>query len=503
MTRTALRRRTLLRAAGAGGLVALAGCSGSGDEDPTDESERTTTLLTTADGTSAMPTTRPGTETQSPTGTTTGGATVTEMDATARAFVADLASGDYEAARNAFSPDAREQVTAAQLEEVWTSLVGSAGRFVRLAATEHATVQGRDAIRATVQFRNARQVLVVVFDDGGAVAGFRLAGSPDSGESWSPPAYADRDAFAETDLSLSATDSCTLPGTLTMPAGEGAVPGVVLVHGSGPTDRDGTLGPNKPLKDLAWGLASRGVAVLRYDKRTAACRVDPTTVTIDDEVTDDALAALDRLGRAERVSPSDTFVVGHSLGAMLAPRIAARAERLAGAVMLAPPARSLLDMQIQQHEYLANLDGTVTDPERERLRAVREAVERFRAGDVAADELVLNAPARYWEGLASYDQVETAASLSRPLFIAQGGRDYQVTVEDDFRRWRDALTRENVAFERYPDLNHLFMPGEGTPSPSEYYRPNHVAKSVVADVASWVHRVAGTAAGSGGDTSAE
>ncbi|WP_121822619.1 alpha/beta hydrolase [Halostella salina] len=496
MTANGLSRRTVLRLAGAGGLVTLAGCGGSGDDattTTTDGSNETTTLLTTSDGTSASPTARPGTGTTQPTtGTTTPEATVAGLETTARRFVTDLASGDYGAARSAFAPSAREQVSTDQLETVWTSLERAAGRFVRIATTEHGTVEGRDLISVTVQFRNARQVLNLVFDDEGAVIGFRVAGSPDTGGSWSPPAYADRDAFAETEVSLSATDSCSLPGTLTMPAGEGQVPGVVLVHGSGPSDRDGTIGPNKPLKDLAWGVASRGVAVLRYEKRTAACRVDPATVTIDAEVTDDALTALARLREAERVRPGDTCVVGHSLGAMLAPRIVARSEQLAGGGMLAPPARSLLDLQIQQYEYLATLDGSVSDLERERIDAVRDAVERIRAGEVAEGELVLNAPPGYWESLESYDQVETAASLSRPLFIAQGGRDYQVTVEEDFRRWRDALTRANVTFERYPDLNHLFMPGEGTPNPSEYYRPNHVAEALVADLATWVRGVTGT-----------
>jgi len=504
MSRTDLRRRTVLRLAGAGGLAALAGCGQAGDDATTGGADETTTLLTTTDGTTASPTTRPGTGTTQPTaGTTTPQATVAGMETTARRFVTDLASGDYGAARNAFAPSAREQVSADQLETVWTSLERAAGRFVRIAATEHGTVEGRDRIGVTVQFRNARQVLNVTFDDEGAVIGFRVAGSPDADESWSPPEYADCDAFTKTEVSLSATDSCSLPGTLTMPAGEEQVPGVVLVHGSGPSDRDGTLGPNKPLKDLAWGLASRGVAVLRYVKRTAACRVDPTTVTIDAEVTDDALAALARLREAERIDAGDTCVVGHSLGAMLAPRIVARSESLAGGVMLAPPARSLLDIRIQQYRYLANLDGTVTDAERQQLNAVRDAVERIRAGEVTEGELVLNAPPGYWESLESYDQVEAAASLSRPLFVAQGGRDYQVTVEDDFRRWRNALTRENVTFERYPALNHQFMPGAGTPSPDEYYRPNHVAETVVADVAAWVHGVTGTRDGTGSDATVE
>ena len=65
-----------------------------------------------------------------------------------------------------------------------------------------------------------------------------------------------------------APDPVAVPGTVAVPHGAGPWPGVVLVAGSGSLDRDETIGRNKPFKDIAWGLASRGVAVLRFDKVT-------------------------------------------------------------------------------------------------------------------------------------------------------------------------------------------------------------------------------------------
>ncbi len=84
---------------------------------------------------------------------------------------------------------------------------------------------------------------------------------------YAPPDYAVAGAYTEREVTVGSGE-WALPGTLTMPAGPGRFPAVVLVHGSGPNDRDETFGPNKTFKDLALGLASRGVAVLRYDKRT-------------------------------------------------------------------------------------------------------------------------------------------------------------------------------------------------------------------------------------------
>lgn len=68
-----------------------------------------------------------------------------------------------------------------------------------------------------------------------------------------------RDAMSEIEVAIGPTGS-TLPGTLTLPAGDKPAPAIVLVSGSGPNDRDETVGPLKPFQDLALGLAARGIA---------------------------------------------------------------------------------------------------------------------------------------------------------------------------------------------------------------------------------------------------
>src|SRR5690606_37219939 len=100
--------------------------------------------------------------------------------------------------------------------------------------------------------------------------------------------------FSEQELSIGEGDAA-LPATLALPAGEGPFPAVVLVHGSGPHDRNETVGPNRPFLDIARGLAAQGVAVLRYEKRSKAhpeAYVAPGSLTIDCQTTDDALSAL-------------------------------------------------------------------------------------------------------------------------------------------------------------------------------------------------------------------
>jgi dienelactone hydrolase len=112
----------------------------------------------------------------------------------------------------------------------------------------------------------------------------------------------DPDAFTETEVRVG-SEPWVLQGTLSMPKGEGPFPAVVLLAGSGPNDRDESIGPNAPLRDIAWGLASNGIAVLRYDKRTKAHQVEMAADVAERHgargTIDDALAAIELL----RVTP--------------------------------------------------------------------------------------------------------------------------------------------------------------------------------------------------------
>lgn len=475
-------RRQYLTALSGIATVGLAGCSDDGGT--TTAPQTTTTATTTEVPTTPTPTLTTTTTTAAP--TTTEPVDAEALQAESRELVQQLADGAYQTAIDGheYTDQVASQLDATTFEGLWTRQTSGLGTFTGIADTTYSAQQGFHIVEVSAQFTDGQQTVRVVFDGNSLIAGI---GFPQRQQEWSAPSYADQSTFTEASVTLQATDSCSLGGTITLPDGDAQVPGVVLVHGSGANDRDETFGPNKPLKDLAWGLASQGIAVLRYDKRTAACQVDPTTITIDGEVTDDALTAVRRLREHERVADSEVFVVGHSLGAMLAPRIAARAEDLAGIAMLAAPARPLWELLLDQTQYLAELDGTVTDTERQQIEELRQQVQRIRELDIQDDEVVLGGGRPYWQSLHEYDPLATAQELSLPRLLVQGGRDYQVTVEDDFQQWREALSgASSVSFERYPSLNHLLMPGEGDSSPEAYSRPNNVAQSLMTDLATWI-----------------
>lgn len=311
------------------------------------------------------------------------------------------------------------------------------------------------------------------------------SGADVSGGATAEPPYADVTTFEEHELTFG-LEQFPLGGTLTLPRGTGPFPAVVLVHGSGPADRDETAGPNKPFRDLAWGLASRGIAVFRYDKRTLvhgpAMAVD-TNMTVDDETIIDAVEAV-RMLRA-RDDISEVYIVGHSQGGMLAPYMALEEPSIDGLVLLAANARSIGTLLVEQMDYL--LSGHAVPGSEPTLKAMRAEAELLTSRNLDGIDMLLGVPIGYWLDLENRNQVGVAAELPQPILILQGGRDYQVTVED-FELWKEALAhKDNVAFRLYPALNHLFLAGDGPSTPMEYAAPGFVSADVVEDIAAWIH----------------
>ena len=169
-----------------------------------------------------------------------------------------------------------------------------------------------------------------------------------------------------------------MPGTLTVPNGKGPFPAIVLVHGSGPNDRDESIGANKPFRDLAYGLATHGIAVLRYDKRT---HVHPEqfaniVFTVKEETIDDALSAVALLRTTAHIDPTRICVLGHSLGGMLIPRIGLADNRVAGLIVLAGATMPLGDTMLRQVRYLAEAQGPITPEVQQQLDAISGQIAR-------------------------------------------------------------------------------------------------------------------------------
>lgn len=287
-----------------------------------------------------------------------------------------------------------------------------------------------------------------------------------------------------------------LPGVLTLPAqGTGPWPAVVIVHGSGPGDRDGTVGAAKPYRDLARGLAERGIVVLRYDKRT---RVQPMwfanrAFTVHDEVVEDAVSAITLLRGQAEVDPRRVHVIGHSLGGHLAPRIAEADGSLASVIVMAGAYRgALVPLMLRQLEYIQSVsapgDTAAIAAQRRMVEPLAGRIAALTDADSARTTPILGAPPAYWLDLDRYDPVKTLRDRTEPVLFLQGERDYQVTpvLLDEFLA---ALgDRPGTTVHRFPGLNHLFIAGAGVPRPAEYGIPGHVDGKVMDVIAEWISR---------------
>jgi uncharacterized protein len=281
---------------------------------------------------------------------------------------------------------------------------------------------------------------------------------------------------------------------LSLPKGNGPFPGVVLLEDSGPHDQDETIGPNKPLKDVAWGLASHGIVVFRYTKRTAKYGAqsseDPAKLTVEDETISDAHAAVALLAKQKNVDRRRIFLVGHGLGAYLAPRIATGHPEIAGMVMMGANTRPLEQLMVDAWHYVLQHESAPTPQEQKQAAALEETAKKIESPDLklgdTVDLLGGPMPASYWLDLRNYHPIAVAQALKIPILILQGGRDFQVPTTN-FEEWKAALERDrNVTLKLYPALNHLFLPGTDVSLPQEYEKPGHVDEQVIDDMAAWI-----------------
>ncbi len=387
-------------------------------------------------------------------------------------------AGQYAEFLQMSTADVQKGLPAAELAKVG-ALIKTYGALEKIGDPAMTTSGPNSIVVFPVKFATQNINFRIIINSAGLVAGiFQLPG----GVNWQRPEYSKPDTFKERDATVG-DGEWKLPGTLTVPVGAGPFPAVVLVHGSGPNDRDETVGGAKVFKDLAEGLASRGIVVLRYEKRTLQHRARIAAIakfTLEEETVEDAVKAIALLRSQAEVNGSRVFAIGHSLGGYVAPRIAEQDGKLAGIVLIAANVRPLEDLLVEQMNYMG-----ITGKQLDNAKAFQANVKKLEPGD--EDKPALGGlPASYWVDLKGYDPAAAAKKLAIPMLILQGERDYQVTMTD-FALWKTAVgSAKGVVMKSYPSLNHLFVAGVGKSLPAEYSQPGHVAPPVIDDIANFV-----------------
>ena len=292
-----------------------------------------------------------------------------------------------------------------------------------------------------------------------------------------------------------------LKGMLTLPDGDGPVPGVVLVHGSGSSNMDEKVGKLTPFRDIAQGLAQRGIASVRYDKRSHAHGLTMVLdkghpITVWEETIEDALLAARLLRADRRIGP--VFLVGHSMGAMLAPRIECAGGDFAGLILLAGTPRRLEEVLLEQtEEAVAAMKGFTRRIGQKQLLQLRQTfagLYELSDGEAKGKKVGGGTTLYYFKEMGQPTVADYLAKTQKPMLILQGEKDVQVKAGVDFALYRQLLgDRENVTFRLYPGLNHCFVSAVSdsiADAKKEFAAERHIGPEVLDDIARWIRGIA-------------
>ncbi len=294
-----------------------------------------------------------------------------------------------------------------------------------------------------------------------------------------------------------------LNGCLMLPENtENPVPAVVFVHGSGSSNMDEKVGKLTPFRDLAYGLAAHGIASVRYDKRTFAhafklLRDKSLTVTVKEETIEDAILAAELLRKDPRIDPHKVFLIGHSMGGMLAPRIDAEGGNFRGLILLAGTPRRLEEVLVEQNnEALAGMKGLLrrlVEKQIGKLNHSFDGLYEMSDEEAKAKKLGGGVTLYYFKEMGEPTVESYLKSTEKPILVMQGERDFQVKADTDFRMYKEILAdHPDATFILYENLNHAFVPsvyGSLLKAKQEYAKEQHIGENVISDIARWIRRV--------------
>lgn len=350
---------------------------------------------------------------------------------------------------------------------------------------------GYKTILVYTEFEKGNYDVRISFDKNGEhIEGFSLQESVVDGE------RVDTEKFYGEGISFKSGNK-EINGTLVLPKNANEkVPVVILLQGSGTSDRDETIyGLNKPLRDIAEGLGENGIASLRYDKNSYTyghelSEEDIAGYSVDDEYTNDLSEAMEYLKTREEIDLNNIYILGHSLSGYLLPYLYEQEPMVKGGISLAGTiSESFEDLMKYQYEYLANYDKNISEEEQTVLddfNVEYDKVKKLKSGENVEDKIILGLGQNYWEFFNHYNGLEQFKNTKNPTLLLQGERDYQVPL-DNFNEYKENLKgKSNFTFISYDKLSHIFMEGSKKPSPGDYTKQLKVEEDVIKDISNWI-----------------
>jgi len=423
----------------------------------------------------------------------------------ATSFLLAMAQGHFDEAYHMLDSVMAEALHDADigLEDIWASNIAQAGTFLSIYETDHLVQDGFYCILITSEHEISGLLSLVALTEDGLVGGLQNLGFPIL-----EAEDAESARFTEYPIVIGAGTDFPLDGMLSMPSDvTGQVPAAIILGGSGIHNMDGLAAglTNRIHRDIAEYLAENGIAVIRYDRRLyahteSALETFGGSLTVREEVIEDVLLAVELLRTDPRIDSDRIYLIGHSLGGMLAPRIHAEAD-FAGLILMAATPRHMLEMGIEQLRASVSTaieTGMLTEADLADLIVQIDLLDDLfdQLADIP-DEKAQETPvppfgatAYYFKDMALHPFADYIQGLTVPILVMQGSRDFQILADVDFVLLQELFTgRSNVTFRLYTDLNHSFMPttAENFIEHAESVMlPGHVYIPALQDIADWI-----------------
>ncbi len=399
----------------------------------------------------------------------------------------------FDSVYSLFDAEMKRKLDVSKIEGVWEQFVMMYGNVTGSDELRVEEVKSHFVTKRSVKLEKGKITLSVNFDSLAQIAGLFI--SP--GEiPYTPADYVNAELFTELRIEYG-VKGFKNSGRLSIPKSKTPMPVVIIVPGSGGIDKDCSIGPNKIYKDLAWGLASKGIAAFRYDKKTHQYLnklIDNDSLgkepfTVENEYLQDLEEIIIAITARKEINPNQIYMLGHSQGGYLIPFFNKRFKNIAGFISMAGTLREIPSLAIEQIEYingsqkLASKDSLAMAD----LRGKMQNSTRAHINSVTSNAQVMGPyTVDYWKYLSSYHPEELALKINKPLYVLQGERDYQVKMID-FDIWKKTMqNKKQVSFKSYPSLNHLFIEGKGLSMPKEYTQAGNMSEEVLNDIVNWL-----------------
>ena len=306
------------------------------------------------------------------------------------------------------------------------------------------------------------------------------------------PAAVQAQNYSETDITIG---PYALEGRLVVPANAENPPVAIFVHGSGQVNFDSAAGAITPFKDIAHGLGNAGIASVRFNKRFYQHPPIPPDMTLETEFLKDVSYAINWAYNHDDLG--DIYLIGFSLGGILAPTIAYRHEEVMGIISLAGSPRRFSDIIVSQSEMLnymyAHALG-VELPEGFPIGALINLIMTANPEMLMSDNIIsrlaheFGFPISYLFSLREINTYAVIGDLHIPMLFLHGSEDLQVSAAYDFAAWYYLLNyRDNVDFILYEGLNHFFTPHVPELGYWQTRAPAQVSVQVINDIAWWIN----------------